>query len=62
MENRKDKRQMKRSPRDSLPPLRQQIELLDKEMSEAIKEGQFTKARRLAKEQERLLERLMGAG
>lgn|GEM_PF-2471646 len=45
--------------RDDLMVLAGKIEDLDDEMQTAIEEGNFEKARRLADEQERLLEHLM---
>lgn len=43
----------------SVDPLVQEIESLDKQMEEAIKNREFEKAKELAKKQEELLDELM---
>lgn len=46
-------------PRLGLMSLEERIEVLDKLMEKALREGDFEEAKRLAEEQERLLEDLM---
>lgn len=43
----------------SIDPLVEKIESLDKQMEEAIKNSEFEKAKELAKKQEELLDELM---
>ena len=43
----------------SIDPLVREIECLDEQMEEAIKEREFEKAQKLAKKQEELLDELM---
>ena len=44
----------------SSQPLEEQIRALDREMDHALSVGEYKKAKKLAEEQEKLLERLMG--
>lgn len=52
----------KKAVADSLPGhlLEEQIKNLDREMNEALSKGEYSRASRLAREQEKLLDRLMG--